>query len=39
MVIDKPNQKILDIDPNAFFLTHDCYEVLGGNNKRILNLD
>lgn len=30
---------ILDIDPNAFFLTHDCYEVLGGNNKRILNLD
>ena len=21
---------ILDIDPNAFFVTHDCYEVLGG---------
>ena len=30
---------ILDIDPNAFFVTHDCYEVLGGNNKRLLNLD
>ena len=30
---------ILDIDSNAFFITHDCYEVLGGNNKRILNLD
>ena len=26
---------ILDIDPNAFFVTHDCYEVLGGNSKRI----
>ena len=26
---------ILDIDPNAFFVTHDCYEVLGGRNKRI----
>ena len=30
---------ILDIDSSAFFITHDCYEVLGGNNKRILNLD
>lgn len=26
---------ILDIDPKAFFITHDCYEVLGGNSKRI----
>lgn len=26
---------ILDIDPNAFFVTHDCYEVLGGNSKKI----
>jgi len=26
---------ILDIDPNAFFVTHDCYEVLGGVSKRI----
>lgn len=26
---------ILDIDPNAFFVTHDCYEVLGGKSKRI----
>lgn len=26
---------ILDIDPNAFFVTHDCYEVLGGISKRI----
>ena len=26
---------IMDIDPNAFFITHDCYEVLGGTNKRI----
>jgi len=25
---------ILDIDPQAFFVTHDCYEVLGGNSKR-----
>lgn len=29
---------IMDIDPNAFFATHDCYEVLGGRNKRLLNL-
>lgn len=26
---------ILDIDPKAFFITHDCYEVLGGQSKRI----
>ena len=26
---------ILDISPNAFFITHDCYEVLGGQSKRI----
>lgn len=26
---------ILDIDPNAFFVTQDCYEVLGGVSKRI----
>lgn len=26
---------IMDIDPNAFFVTHDCYEVLGGVSKRI----
>jgi len=26
---------ILDIDPNAFFVTQDCYEVLGGNSKRV----
>ena len=26
---------ILDIDPNVFFVTHDCYEVLGGRSKRI----
>ena len=30
---------ILDIDPKAFFVTHDCYEVLGGKNKRIINLN
>lgn len=30
---------ILDIDPNAFFVTHDCYEVLGGNSKRIMKLN
>ena len=29
---------IMDIDPNAFFATHDCYEVLGGRNKRLINL-
>ena len=28
---------VLDIDPTAFFVTHDCYEVLGGKSKRILN--
>lgn len=26
---------IMDIDPNAFFVTHDCYEVLEGVSKRI----
>lgn len=26
---------ILDIDPKAFLITHDCYEVLGGVSKRI----
>lgn len=26
---------IMDIDPTAFFITHDCYEVLGGVSKRI----
>jgi len=26
---------ILDIDPKAFFIAQDCYEVLGGNNKRL----
>ena len=30
---------IMDIDPQAFFATHDCYEVLGGRNKRLLNLN
>ena len=30
---------IMDIDPNAFFATHDCYEVMGGNSKRILELN
>lgn len=30
---------IMDIDPHAFFATHDCYEVLGGNNKRIINFN
>ncbi len=30
---------ILDIDPNAFFVTHDCYEVLGGKSKRIMNFN
>lgn len=30
---------ILDIDSNAFFITHDCYEVLGGNSKRMLKFD
>ena len=29
---------ILDIDPNAFFVTHDCYEVLGGYNKRKIKI-
>lgn len=27
---------ILDMDPNAFLVTHDCYEVLGGNSKKII---
>lgn len=26
---------IMDIDPNAFFITHDCYEVLGGTRKKL----
>lgn len=30
---------IMDIDPSAFFATHDCYEVLGGNSKRLLKLN
>lgn len=30
---------VLDIDSNAFFVTHDCYEVLGGNSKRIMKLN
>jgi len=30
---------ILDIDPNAFFVTHDCYEVLGGYSKRKIKLN
>lgn len=30
---------VLDIDPNAFFVTHDCYEVLGGNSKRIMKFN
>jgi len=30
---------ILDIDPNAFFVTHDCYEVLGGFKKRKIKLN
>ena len=30
---------ILDIDPNAFFVTHDCYEVLGGKSKRIMKFN
>ena len=30
---------IMDIDPNAFFVTHDCYEVLGGYNKRKIKLN
>lgn len=30
---------IMDIDPHAFFVTHDCYEVLGGNSKRLLEFN
>ena len=30
---------VLDIDPNAFFVTHDCYEVLGGYSKRKIKLN
>lgn len=30
---------ILDIDPHAFFVTHDCYEVLGGTRKKVLKLN
>jgi len=30
---------ILDIDPKAFFVTHDCYEVLGGFDKRKIKLN
>ena len=29
---------ILDLDPNAFFVTHDCYEVLGGTKKKVINI-
>lgn len=29
---------ILDIDPKAFFVTHNCYEVLGGKSKRLIDL-
>ena len=29
---------ILDLDPNAFFVTHDCYEVLGGTKKKAINI-
>lgn len=27
---------ILDIDPKAFFITHDCYEVLGGKQNKLI---
>ena len=30
---------ILDLDNNAFFITHDCYEVLGGVRKKKINVD
>ena len=30
---------ILDLDNNAFFVTHDCYEVLGGKSKRLIDLN
>ncbi|MBQ3020728.1 MAG: YitT family protein [Bacilli bacterium] len=30
---------IMDIDSNAFFVTHDCYEVLGGNSKRLIKFN
>lgn len=30
---------ILDLDNKAFFVTHDCYEVLGGKNKRLIDFN
>ncbi len=30
---------ILDIDSKAFFATEDCYEVLGGKSKRLINFN
>ena len=27
---------VLDLDNNAFFVTHDCYEVLGGTRKKLI---
>lgn len=30
---------ILDIDPQAFFVTHDCYEVLGGTRRKLLKFN
>lgn len=29
---------ILDVDPNAFFITHDCYEVLGGKQNKLIKI-
>ena len=29
---------ILDIDNNAFFVTHNCYEVLGGKRRKLIDL-
>ena len=30
---------VLDIDSTAFFVTHDCYEVLGGKSKRLIDFN
>ena len=30
---------VLDLDSSAFFITHDCYEVLGGKNKRLIDFN
>ena len=30
---------ILNIDHNSFFVAHDCYEVLGGFSKRIMQFN